>query len=974
LTDRSRIKHLGPEVEREIKEAVRVDLRQRREEGETLLGRQAGTIRARDVKGKGKAREVDIDSIRDTTSNNRLRILVVGDRLATDVLLSRRLSKHLASTSATTCQIKFPGSASPEDLPPTISIITTELFKRRDVRLLRWLEKTWSRIGYRPSAVERGTRAGWETFLLKRSLELKDAEEGPTGLRVQDGPTSSRLVRMIALIRGIPGGIRRLRNWRPPTARQIVSHAQHAFVRNVRSATPVGIRGLRSGLGAVGDRARGLVLARRNRTYSTSANLHRFRAQRRGFGTMGGMRLNIKHDLPMEPYKAPKSVLTQLGTDRMYERFPDDVDYSQFSASLDRMPIKPPGSFGLDHLETLGDNEIVSVLDEVLKVRAENPHLEHWDMGLISIMLSIRSRGSYDKILREISPSSMASLITSLLSMGAIHLGQLVMHDIAIRPRIADDVKIAVLRACTSGQAAIMGLDKSYLSRLVATVTDENLGLSTSDRTGETALVPHNGEDHLAGLQSILEGYLQEQGPAKTSSARIYKTLYTYTAEVVGLGLGDTVSAREREREAKWLVYRVIVSLLERDEVVPALKICKLLGQARWFDLSVFANRQTGGQYFAESTSLLIWCGVVRGCTDLLWIERAWSLASGAKKLGSKLAGTDNVALGVWSETINQLARTSLASRDPAQLEPLKALLLGPPLQQSGLVLSRSVLDSFYTALEESSIATVWSVYRRLRTQGYQPPRDTCLLRLYDYLARTSRTGRTQLSVETLVKDVQASSETLSPQYMPWFITYLSRSRSKESARRFYENAFQHGSEAMRTAVLQNPYVMYGLVRAFGGQRTVTNARSYDRGFAHSVIRAFIAASPPVTDLTPTTVGLLARSFVLVQAPSSAEKLFQHTFPAGTVATTAGTTVASKGTASEASRDAFIAVLVKGYAEALPAFVQYVMRYGISLTRTQMNILTTSIGTSKSGLPKKEIKQLAQTWRTYRDEIASGSS
>lgn len=946
LTSRDNVRLLGPEVEREVRQAVRDDLTTRMSEGETLLGRQATSRSRGDVKGKGKAVDFDpVLQLDDGMRDDPLRILVVGDRFATDVLLARRLSRHLSSTS------EFP--ASPEDLPPTISIITTELFKRRDVRILRWLEKTWARMGDRPSAVERGKRAGWETFLLKRSLEMRDLEDRSAIQGVGQGP--SRMMRIVAFLRGISGGIRRLRNWRPPTTRQIALQARQALVRNVRSATPVVIRGLRSGLGAVGDRARGLAMARRNRTYSTF--LH---SQRRGFGTVGGMRLNAKRDVLSLPTLGHAA---QQPEERRYEQFPDDVDYSQFSASLDRLPMRQPGSFGLDHLESLGDKEIVAVLDEVLKMRAENRHLQEWDMGLISIMLSIRSRDSYDNVLRAISPDSMAGLITSLLSIGAIHLGQLVMHDVAIRPRISDDVKIAILKACTSPQASVAGLDKSYLSRLVATVADENLGLDTSAGVGETSLVPNEAEDHVVRLQGILEGYLSEQGTAKTPSARIYKTLYTYTAEVVGLGLAGTVSERDREREAKWLVYRVVVSLLERDEVVPALKICKLLGQAKWFDLSVFANRQMGGQYFAESTSLMIWCGVIRGCADLQWVERAWALVPGAKKLGAKLAGTDNIALATWSETIDQLARTSSASREPGQLESLKALLVGPPLKQSGLTLSASTIDGFYDAMKDTYVPAIWSVYRRLRTQGYQPPGNSCSLHLLKFLVQESRT---QLSVETLVEDIEAAPESISPRLVPWFIDYLARSRSPESARRLYEHHTQQGSHENRQRVLQNPYVMYTLVRAFGGVRTSTNARCFDRPFAQAVIRAFIASSPPVPDLTPATIGLLARSFVLVRASTSTSKLFQHTFPAGTKSGT-GPTVAPTGSGSEAKRDELVAVFTKGDAEAANAFARYILEHRISLTKSQLDTLSRGVGLNGA---RESIVGLLGELREYRRTMA----
>jgi len=939
LSDRRQFKLLDRRVEREIETAVEEDFTDKVKAGETLLGRPRGSsvTRSIDWKGKGKAREVEVDT---NSPDEPLRILVVGDRLATDVLLARRLSKHLGNDP----------SQSLEALPPAVSIITTDLFKYRDVRLLRWLESRWSRIGRRSTAVERGRRAGWETFLLARSLEARDAATGD--LVVEIGP--SRLRRFFLFLRGIPSGISRLRRWRPPTIQQILYQTRQALLRGIKQAVPVVARGLRRGAGVVTAQARGVLQARRSRLPSTTTAL----GQRRQFGTLGGRRLNAKRDLSMTPL--PES---QPRPDRSYEQFPDDLDYTQFSASLDRVPMKGPRSVMVDHLESLGDKEIASVLEEVLTVRAENPHMEHWDMGLISVMLSIRSRSTYDEVLRSISPAHMTSLITSLLSMGAIHLSQLILHDIAIRPKISDDVKMAVLKGCSTDSQAVQALDRSYLTRLVADVDDQQLGLvANGSAEQQTGLVVQDADNHVARLRALLEGYLLEREGAKSDASRIHKTLYTYIAENIGLGLPNTLPDRERERQAKWLVYRVVASLLERNEVIHALKICKLLGQAGWFDLTIFSNRQTGGQLFTESTGLLVWCGIIRACNDLQWIDRAWSLVPAARKIGSKLAGTDNVALGPWSETIDLIIISASASRITSHLRLVESLLLGAPLRQAGLTLSHSALDGFYNTLERVHISTVWSVYRKLRTQGYPPPRDTCLLELHAFLAESHRT---QLSIETLIKDVEANPGTLSPTYLPHFIVYLARSRSHESARRFYENAVNNGTLEVKEKVLQNPYVMYALVRAFGAAQTTTNARSYDRAFAQAVIRTFIASSPPIPDLAPSSVGLLARSFVLVGASESADKLLEHTFPTSTsepssssltsgpnAGTLAGTVPTPKPIST--ARDKLVNALVKGDAEALPVFTNYIARHDIRLSSRHREMLKRGLGGRRKAIHKAE--------------------
>jgi hypothetical protein len=920
LSDPKRVRLLSREAESEIYNAVANDFEEKWKAGETLLGRRVSSTRSIDWKGKGKARET-APAI-ETSQDVPLRILVVGDRLATDVLLARRITKHLASSSDLSRPL--------DDLPPALSIVTTRLFKTGDVRILRWLESRWARIGDKPSVVDRGLRAGWQTFLLSQSLEAKDDGLGVTVVQAKP----SRLRRLILFIRGIPSGINRLRRWRPPTTRQIMAQTQAVLVRNVKQAGPVAVRGLRTGLGVVGDRARSLLSARRNRTYSTIG-------RRRAFGTLGGMRLDSKHDLIMEPFRE-----AERRPDRSYQQFPDDADYTQFSPSLDRVPMRGPRSVMVDHLESLGDKEITSVLEEVLTVRAENPHMEHWDMGLISVILSIRSRTTYDQVLRSIPPRSMAALITSLLGMGAIHLSQLILHDLAIRPKITDDVKMAILKACSSESNAVQGLDRSYLTKLVATVADSQLGLIDHPRE-QTGLVAQEGDNHVARLQALLEGYLLERGTIKSDASRIYKILYTYTAENIGLGLANTLVHRDRERRAKWLVYRVVASLLDRGEVIHALKICKLLGQAEWFDLSVFADRQMGGQLFSESTGLLVWCGLIRACNDLQWLDRAWGMVPAAKKIGKKLAGTDNIALRAWSETIDLLIVATSASPGKSQMEMLKSLLVGPPLQQAGLTLSHAVINGFYDSLEQVHMPTVWSVYRKLRTQGYPPPRDTCLLELHAFLASESKT---QKSVETLIQDVEAHPGTLSPVHLPRFMVYLARSRSRESARRFYEEAARDGNALVRQRVLQNPWVMYALVRAFGGEKTATNVRCYDRGFAKTVIQTFITSSPPLGDLTPTTVGLLARAFVVVGAPNSAEKLLKHTFPA---------TIPEPPSISSAEsikREQFVDAFTRGDAEAIPVFADYLSRQGITLSYRHRNAVRKAMQrhqTKKSGAKER---------------------
>ncbi len=91
-----------------------------------------------------------------------LRLLIIGDRLATDVLLARRLRLHLPATE----------TSSP---PRILSIITTQLFKPSDVRFLRWLESKWSTVGG-GNLIESG-RIDWGRYVFDQSVDTVIPQE-----------------------------------------------------------------------------------------------------------------------------------------------------------------------------------------------------------------------------------------------------------------------------------------------------------------------------------------------------------------------------------------------------------------------------------------------------------------------------------------------------------------------------------------------------------------------------------------------------------------------------------------------------------------------------------------------------------------------------------------------------------------------------------------------------------------------------
>ncbi len=143
-----------------------------------------GTVKRARVSSLGDAQNSDRGTLhRLASSSSRMttlappppsRIIVVGDRLSTDVLLSRRLSLHIKSARSRSSTMT-PEEVSPDDSsPPVLSIITTDLPKRNDVRLLRWLESSWSRVGMKN---KRSEHSIWQDVLIKSEKEMKlDAE------------------------------------------------------------------------------------------------------------------------------------------------------------------------------------------------------------------------------------------------------------------------------------------------------------------------------------------------------------------------------------------------------------------------------------------------------------------------------------------------------------------------------------------------------------------------------------------------------------------------------------------------------------------------------------------------------------------------------------------------------------------------------------------------------------------------------
>lgn len=144
---------------------VKVDEKGMMEEGdgrETLLGRKATR---KVVPGSLPPPQTPADPpTPHRTPLAHPRLLVVGDRLATDVLLARRLAAHYRHTS-------------PQ--PSVLSIVTTSLFQRSDVRPLRWLESSWLRFGLAVSARFRRSGTGDHEASMRHWIRAHSVDAPP---------------------------------------------------------------------------------------------------------------------------------------------------------------------------------------------------------------------------------------------------------------------------------------------------------------------------------------------------------------------------------------------------------------------------------------------------------------------------------------------------------------------------------------------------------------------------------------------------------------------------------------------------------------------------------------------------------------------------------------------------------------------------------------------------------------------------
>lgn len=121
------------------------------------------------------------------------KILVVGDRLATDVLLARRLAAYYPLRNT---QGAAAAAQQLADARPVLSIVTTELFQKSDVRLLRWLEESWLRFGLflRERFAQRGGAQVEETLRaeeLRRWILARSVDAPPENLVVAGSKSPS---------------------------------------------------------------------------------------------------------------------------------------------------------------------------------------------------------------------------------------------------------------------------------------------------------------------------------------------------------------------------------------------------------------------------------------------------------------------------------------------------------------------------------------------------------------------------------------------------------------------------------------------------------------------------------------------------------------------------------------------------------------------------------------------------------------
>ncbi|KAI5453833.1 hypothetical protein NCC49_005643 [Naganishia albida] len=163
----------------------------------TLLGRQSTTVTPPPV---SRSFATPAPPARETTIADRYRtpldapkILVIGDRLATDVLLARRLAAYYPLRNT---QGAAAAAQQLADARPVLSIVTTELFQKSDVRLLRWLEESWLRFGLflRERFAQRGGAQVEETLRaeeLRRWILARSVDAPPENLVVAGSKSPS---------------------------------------------------------------------------------------------------------------------------------------------------------------------------------------------------------------------------------------------------------------------------------------------------------------------------------------------------------------------------------------------------------------------------------------------------------------------------------------------------------------------------------------------------------------------------------------------------------------------------------------------------------------------------------------------------------------------------------------------------------------------------------------------------------------
>lgn len=147
----------------------------------TLLGRPSMLSTRRPstaLQTPAPSPEPDTRPIVHRTPLDHPKILVIGDRLATDVLLARRLGAYYPRTTRAGEQTEQVETKLSDRLP-ALSIITTQLFKPSDLRLLRWLEESWLRLGlalrarfrFAQKTPNTNTQESLQRWVLSRSID-----------------------------------------------------------------------------------------------------------------------------------------------------------------------------------------------------------------------------------------------------------------------------------------------------------------------------------------------------------------------------------------------------------------------------------------------------------------------------------------------------------------------------------------------------------------------------------------------------------------------------------------------------------------------------------------------------------------------------------------------------------------------------------------------------------------------------------